>query len=59
MLYFRVNSERIFIISEYWLLFTSILTIEAAIIVNIRKNRAQQNPELEELKKGFYSVESL
>nr|YP_009029040.1 hypothetical protein [Cylindrotheca closterium]AGH28579.1 hypothetical protein [Cylindrotheca closterium] len=53
MIFIRVSSNRIFIISEYWILLPLIISIEIAIVVKIRKNRAQQDLESKKLKKDF------
>ena len=53
MLYVKINPNRIFFVSEYWILFPLILSMEIAIVVKIRKNRAQQDLESKKLKKDF------
>ena len=53
MLLIRISSKRMFIVSEYWILIPLILSIEIAIVVKIRKNRAQKHLESEKLKKDF------
>ena len=53
MLYIRVNPNRLFIVSEYYILIPLIISIEIAIVVRVRKNRAQQDLKLEKLKKDF------
>jgi len=53
MIFIRVSPNRIFIVSEYWILIPLIISIEIAILVKIRKNRAQQDLESEKLKKDF------
>jgi len=53
MLYIRVNPDRIFIVSEYWILIPLIVSIEIAIVVRIRKNRAQHDIISKKLKKDF------
>ena len=53
MLYIRVSPNRIFIVSEYWILIPLIVSIEIAIVVRIRKNRAQHDIISKKLKKDF------
>ena len=53
MIFIRLSPNRIFIVSEYWILIPLILSIGIAIIVKIRKNRAQKHLESEKLKKDF------
>lgn len=53
MLYIRISPNRILFVSEYWILFPLIISIEIAIIARIRKSRVQQDLESEKLKKDF------
>ena len=53
MLYVRVSPNHLFIVSEYWVLVTLIISIEIAIVLKVKKNRAQQDLESEKLKKDF------
>jgi hypothetical protein len=53
MLYIRVSPNRIFIVSEYWIIILLIVPIEITIVVRIRKNRAQQDLKSQKLKKDF------
>ena len=53
MIIIKVSPNRIFIVSEYWILIPLILSIEIAIVLKIRKNRAQQDLESEKLEKNF------
>lgn len=48
MLFVKVSSNRIFFINEYWILIPLVLTVEIAIVLKIRKNRAQKSKGLNE-----------
>ena len=53
MIYIKLSPTRLLEVSEYWILFPLILKIEIAIVVKVKKNRAQKELESEELKINF------
>lgn len=51
MLYVRISSKRMFIISEYWILIALMLAIELAIVRKLKKNRSQNNEKSKQFTK--------
>lgn len=60
MMYIRISQYRRFEVSEYWLFIPLLVAVEIAVVMKVRKNRAETKMELNKLKKnigvGKYSM---
>jgi len=53
MLFVRVSPNRILLINEFWILIPAVLTLEIAIVVKVRNNRAQKHLKSKKLKEDL------
>jgi hypothetical protein len=53
MLYVKLSSNRVVFVNEYWILIPLMIAIDIAIIVKVRRNRAEKKLKEEQLKEKY------
>jgi len=58
MLCLKVSSNRVFFVNEYWILIPLMIAMSIAIIVKVKKNRAEKKLKAEQLtpKRGIKTL---